>query len=419
MRTSPVPPQDLFLQVASSPGVAFLDGRAALERAPYSHLAWNPLRRLRMEANGSVRLDGEIVEGRPVLEAVDHFLEEESAAGRTVIGVFSYELKHWLEPRAGGGHCADLPVISLASYERSYTFDHVRNRWLDSPPKFPPATAGDVRVTRPRVSLDLGSYRQRFDQVQRWIAAGDIYQANLSIGFDAEIRGDAASLYERLATLNPALYGAYLDWGDFQILRNPPELFLERRGNRSATRPIKGTRPRGTSPGEDRRMAAELRADSKECAEHVMIVDLERNDLGRIAELGSVCVEEFQTVVSYPTLHHLESTVSACCRPGLRFSEILRAMFPGGSITGAPKIRAMQILGEIEPEGRGFFTGSILHHPPSGNFTMSIAIRTATVQAGRIRYGAGGGLVADSEAEREYKECFLKAQAFFAAANWP
>lgn len=418
MRASLVTPQDLFLRVASIPGVAFLDGRAGLERAPHSHLAWNPLRRLRMEANGSARLNGEIVGGCPALETIDRFLQEESAAGRTVIGVLSYELGRWLEPRTGGGPGVDLPVISLASYERSYTFNHIQNRWVDPPPEFPPATAGDVRVTRPRVSLDLGSYRQRFDRVQRWIASGDIYQANLSIGFDAEIRGDAASLYERLATLNPTHYGAYVDWGDFQILSNSPELFVERRGDRIATRPIKGTRPRGASPREDRRLAAELQADPKELAEHVMIVDLERNDLGRIAELGSVRVEEFQTVVSYPTLHHLESTVSARCRPGLRFSEILRAMFPGGSITGAPKIRAMQILGEIEPEPRGFFTGSILHHPPSGNFTMSIAIRTATVRAGRIRYGAGGGLVADSEAEREYKECFLKARAFFAAAKW-
>ena len=370
-----------------------------------------------MEADGSVRVDGEIVKTPHALGEIDRFLENEAEIGNTVIGAVSYDLRAWLEPRAGGGPRTDLPVIALASYERCYTFDHIYNRWIDSPPEFPPAPETDVCVTRPRPNLDLQSYRRLFDNVQHWIAAGDIYQANLSIGFDAEIRGSAASFYERLATGNPMPYGAYLDWGDFQILSNSPELFLERRGDRITTRPIKGTRPRGPSPEEDRRLARELSADPKELAEHVMIVDLERNDLGRFAEIGTVLVEEFEAVVSYPTLHHLESTISARSPRRLRFSEILRAIFPGGSITGAPKIRAMQIIDEIEPQGRGFFTGSILHHPPSGDFTMSIAIRTATVRSGRIRYAAGGGVVADSRAEGEYEECLLKALAFFAAAS--
>lgn len=412
-----ITPQALFARVASAPGVSYLDARAGLERAPYSHLAWNPVRRLRVEADGSLRENGVQKVGVTVLDAVDQFLESESEARHTVIGAISYDLRRWLEPRLGGKPRADVPFVVLASYEHVYTYDHVRRRWLDPPPEFAPTPLGSVNVTRPRANLDRETYRELFARVQRWIAAGDIYQANVSIGFEAEIRGTVPTFYERLATRNPMPYGAYLDWGDFQVLSNSPELFLERRGRRISTRPIKGTRPRGASPEEDRQLAHELRTDEKECAEHVMIVDLERNDLGRIAEIGSVLVEEFETVESYATIHHLESTISAHCVRGLRFSQILTAVFPGGSITGAPKIRAMQILDEIEPEPRGFFTGSILHYAPSGDFTMSIAIRTATVSSGRIRYAAGGGLVADSRADREYEECFLKARAFLDAAD--
>ncbi|MGH7857705.1 MAG: anthranilate synthase component I family protein, partial [Candidatus Binatia bacterium] len=209
----------------------------------------------------------------------------------------------------------------------------------------------------------------------------------------------------------------FLDLGDFQILSNSPELFLERRGLRVATRPIKGTRPRGATADADAGLIEELRRDAKERAEHLMIVDLERSDLGRIAEIGSIEVEDFAAVESYATLHHLESTVCGKVPPELPFSAFLRALFPGGSITGAPKIRAMQILEELETEGRGFYTGGILHYPPGRDFSMSICIRTATVRGGRVRYAAGGGLVADSNVEAEHAECLLKARAFFTAAT--
>jgi para-aminobenzoate synthetase component 1 len=240
---------------------------------------------------------------------------------------------------------------------------------------------------------------------------------NLAISFTGELCGSPVALYDRLASSHPVPYGAYVDCGDFTVLSNSPELFLRRRGGSITTRPIKGTRPRGETDADDARRREELRTDVKERAEHVMIVDLERNDLGRVAEIGSVRVEELEIVRSYPTLHHLESTVTARLSRETRFSDILRATFPGGSITGAPKIRAIQIISELECERRGVYTGAILHHLPNGDFTMSIAIRTATVTGTRVRYAAGGAVVWDSTARAEYRECLLKAQAFLEAAK--
>ena len=389
------------------PGVAFLDGRAGLARAPLSHVAVDPVGRLVVPCRA---------DAPDPLDAIDEFVEEETARGRTVIGAIGYELRHWIEPRSGGPPRGELPLVALASYGACHTFDHRERRWRTPPPPPPARRAGSVRLAPPRPLLDEEAYRRRFERVREWIGAGDVYQVNLSIPFESRVDGDPAALYERLARRSPAPYGAYLDFGDFHILSNSPELFLERRGDRLTTRPIKGTRPRGATPAADRALAGELRRDPKERAEHVMIVDLERNDLGRIARTGSVLVEELAALESYATVHHLESTVSARLRPGLRFTDCLRAMFPGGSITGAPKIRAMQILDALESTGRGFYTGGIVHHPPDGDFTMSICIRTAVVRGDRLSYVAGGGLVADSRAAAEYRECLLKARAFELAA---
>jgi para-aminobenzoate synthetase component 1 len=409
-------PAAAFTAVAGEPGTAFLDGRLASVRAPLSHLAWKPAAELRIGPDGHAT--GRAAAASP-LDLLDEFLVAETARGRSVIGALAYELRHWIEERAGGRPRGTLPIAVLYSFERVHTFDHLAGAWTGDPPDpiHRPRKSDSVEVSPPRPGLDFSAYQRAFRRLQEWIAAGDVYQANLSVPFSAEIRGSAAAFYERLAEASPPPYGGYLDCGDFQILSVSPELLLERRGARLETRPIKGTRPRGSDPAEDRRLAAELRSDPKELAEHVMIVDLERNDLGRIAEPGSVAVEEFATVVSYATVHHLESTVRATVRSGLRFSDFLRALFPGGSITGAPKIRAMQILQELEPQERGFFTGSLLLYRPDGNFTMNICIRTATVCDGGIRYAAGGGVVADSRPEREYEECLLKARAFFSAAR--
>jgi len=410
-------PADVFRGLCTTQRIAFLDGSAGTEHAPRSIFAWKPCRELRIDADAAIALDGSPWRRVDPLGALDEFLAGEGRSGRTVIGALAYELGGAIEPRARSPRPNTTPLAVLTSYAATLEFDHRRAVWSDVPPRVTTQALGACSVTDVRVSSDEADYARRFARAREWIGAGDVYQVNLAIAFTAAIHGHPALLYERLAARQPVPYGAYLDCGDIQLLSNSPELFLERLGDRLLTRPIKGTRPRGVGPSDDSRLLAELRASPKERAEHVMIVDLERSDLGRIAALGSVRVVEFEAVSTYPTLHHLESTVVARTRPGIPFSEVLRATFPGGSITGAPKIRAMQIIDAIEDRPRGFYTGAILHHRPDGDFTMSIAIRTATVTGDRIVYSAGGGLVWDSVASREYAECWLKARAFLDAAR--
>lgn len=258
-------------------------------------------------------------------------------------------------------------------------------------------------------------YRGGFDAIQRAIGDGDIYQANLSRRIVADSSAQPAALYRRLRRAQPVPHGAFLDCGGFQLLSNSPETFLIRDGDRILTRPIKGTRPRGSDSAGDERLRNELVADPKENAEHLMIVDLERNDLGRIARTGSVAVTRFAQVESFATVHHLVSEVSAELRPGVDLAGILRATFPGGSITGAPKIRAMELLAEVEENRRGPYCGAIGFFNGSRHLELSIAIRTAVTCDGRALYSTGGGIVADSDCEREWEETEVKAAAFRAA----
>jgi len=409
-------PAELFRGLCTQPRIAFLDGRAGHVDAPWSHVAWHPRHEFRMEADGTAAIDGRPARGDP-LASIDDFLACESAAGRSVIGMLAYELGCWLEPSIRQRARGELPVAVLVSYDDVLSFDHRSSSWSGPTPRVAEPILEPCVVQRLRVATDEAAYAELFERARAWIGAGDIYQVNLSIDFDGEIRGHPALLYERLASRHPVPYGAYIDCGDFALLSNSPELFLRRRGRSITTRPIKGTRPRGKNPSEDARRREELQASVKERAEHVMIVDLERSDLGRVAEIGSVCVEELEAVRTYPTLHHLESKVTARLRPDARLSDVLRATFPGGSITGAPKIRAIEIISELEAQSRGAYTGAILHHRPGGDFTMSIAIRTATVVGRHVRYVAGGAVVWDSTAGEEYRECLLKARAFLDAAR--
>lgn len=403
-----------FTQVCDRPGVAFLDGGAG--NLGRSFLAWSPVERLEIDIRG--RSEPRTSSGDAPLEAIEGFVRRHHARRRTVIGALSYDLRRWIEPTAGGPPRGRRPLAVLHAYDRVLSFEAPS---LDT--ANPPDPRAGTSEARPPLLghgvalVDRPSYRRMYARIRRALLDGEIYQANLAIAFEAELHGTASELYRRLAVEHPVPYGAYLDCGGFQILNNSPELLLHRRDLRLTTRPIKGTRPRGRDDAEDRRLRDQLRGDAKENAEHVMIVDLERNDLGRIAVRGSVAVTELANCVTYPTLHHLESTVTAELRTGVSLAELLRATFPGGSITGAPKIRAMRVIDEVEPEAREFYTGAIIHLPPSGELTASVAIRCAIAEAGRLRYFAGGGIVIDSDPEAEYDECLLKAAAVFAAGG--
>jgi para-aminobenzoate synthetase component 1 len=253
-----------------------------------------------------------------------------------------------------------------------------------------------------------------------YIEAGDIYQANITQRFQASLPAgfgrEASSrlaLYDALRRRNPATFAAFIDLGEAAILSSSPERFLKVAQKRIETRPIKGTRPRGANAAEDAALARQLLASEKDRAENLMIVDLLRNDLGRVAKLGSVKVPVLFGLESYATVHHLVSVVTAELDEGRSAVDLLRAAFPGGSVTGAPKIRAMEIIAELEPTARGPYCGAIGYLAATGAMDTNIAIRTLLIDGERISFQVGGGIVADSDPEAEYQETLAKARALF------
>lgn len=255
------------------------------------------------------------------------------------------------------------------------------------------------------------SYQAAVQRVRDYIASGDVYQVNLSQRARCHYQGDPVQLYQALRAGNPAPYGAYLDLGDWQLFSTSPEQFLQKRGPLLETRPIKGTRPRGATPEADRALAAELSASEKDRAELLMIVDLERNDLGRIAEFGSVHVEGLYQLERYARVIHQTARVKATLARGKDLYHALEALFPGGSITGAPKVRAMEIIEALEPTRRGAYCGSIGYIGFDGDAEFNIAIRSLHLKDGQLDYQVGGGIVWDSEPEAEYQETLDKARA--------
>jgi para-aminobenzoate synthetase component 1 len=256
------------------------------------------------------------------------------------------------------------------------------------------------------------SYRAAVERVREYIVAGDIFQANLSQRFEAPLAESAWSLYSRLRRRNPAPFAAFLDFPEVVVVSASPERFLrvDRQGH-VETRPIKGTRPRGIGPEHDAALGQALAESAKDRAENLMIVDLMRNDLSRVCAPGTVRVSELFSLEHYATVHHLVSTVVGELAPGADALDLLRAAFPGGSITGAPKLRAMEVIAELEPSRRGVYCGTIGYVSVTGEIDTSIAIRTAVVQDGRVYFSAGGGIVADSDPGQEYLETIDKARA--------
>jgi para-aminobenzoate synthetase component 1 len=252
--------------------------------------------------------------------------------------------------------------------------------------------------------------------VIEYIFAGDIFQANLSQRLEAPLLGTPLELYRRLRRRNPAPFAAFLDYGDVAIASSSPERFLRvDDGRQVETRPIKGTRPRGVGPEHDAALALALAESDKDRAENVMIVDLLRNDLSRVCRPGTVRVPELFAIEHYATVHHLVSTVVGELAPEHDAVDLLRAAFPGGSITGAPKVRAMQIIAELEPTARGVYCGAIGYVSVTGALDTNVVIRTYLVLGRDVYFQVGGGIVADSNPEQEYRETLDKARGLVAA----
>jgi para-aminobenzoate synthetase component 1 len=295
---------------------------------------------------------------------------------------------------------APLPPRSLAPVPPSFP---VEGGWWDS----------ELPI---RSSFTRTGYLSAVERVREYIFAGDIFQANLSQRFEAPLGESPWALYRRLRASNAAPFASFLDGPDATVISASPERFLRVDGEgRVETRPIKGTRPRGVGPEHDAALGQALAESPKDRAENLMIVDLMRNDLSRVCAPRSVRVSELFSLEHYATVHHLVSTVVGQLEAGRDGFHLLRAAFPGGSITGAPKLRAMEVIAELEPSRRGVYCGSIGYWSVTGELDTSIAIRTAVVRDGRVYFSAGGGIVADSDPEQEYRETLDKARAMIDA----
>jgi len=365
------------------------------------------------------------------------------------VGYFSYDLCHFIERLpATAVDDLNLPECYLAFYDTIVAFDHLEKKTYLVSTGFPelretkrkrraeerlkevkswmlnkPSIAGELCSVSTEEGMVLKSnfsheeYLRAVENVREYIRAGDIFQVNLSQRFEADLSIPPYELYQRLRKINPAPFASYLDFDGVSVVGASPERFLKVQGDWVETRPIKGTRPRGKSAAEDRALADELLASIKDRAENVMIVDLERNDLGRVCRYGTVRVTELAILETYPTVFHLTSTVKGrLCEDKDRI-DLLKATFPGGSITGAPKVRAMEIIDELESTRRSVYTGSIGYLSFSGEMDLNIVIRTFLVKGGRAYFQVGGGIIYDSEPEAEYVETLDKAKALIQALN--
>ncbi len=322
------------------------------------------------------------------------------AKGRWLAGFASYELGYALEPRLMPLMPARrrLPLLMFGVYS--------------SPAAARPLRAGPAALRGFRPTWSDQSYREAFDRVHALIGAGDIYQANLTFPVDMQSEGGSEALYAALTAVQPVGHGALLQAeGLPAILSRSPELFFRTCANgQIETKPMKGTQPRSADPSEDARRRVFLQTDDKNRAENLMIVDLLRNDISRICRPGTVRVPDLFAVESYVTVHQMVSRITGQMQPGTGLGDIFRALFPCGSITGAPKVRAMEILAGLEPDPREIYCGTIGWAAPDGRSEFNVAIRTLMVEGGKARLDVGGGVVYDSTPQAEYEEALWKAR---------
>ncbi|MEW6553992.1 MAG: aminodeoxychorismate synthase component I [Actinomycetota bacterium] len=442
--------EDIFHRIALSPYACFLDSSLVMERlGRYSFIGFDPYLVLTTRGRGCRwwRRGGTTEETsenpfNALRAALGEYRLEDAARGLPPflgggMGYLSYELGRCLEklPERAVDDLG-LPEMCFAFYDRVLAHDHASGRtWIaaahpEDPGKVLAEAESRLEGTAPEYpspphpaeasfvsNFSRDEYMEAVGRVKEYILAGDIYQANLSQRFQAPLREHPWVLYRRLRRLNAAPFAAYFNAVDGQVCSSSPERYLAGEGGHVETRPIKGTRRRSDDPREDRRLAEELLASAKDRAELSMIVDLERNDLGRVCEYGSVEVEEHAVIEHYATVHHLVSTVVGELHPGRDVIDLLKGSFPGGSITGAPKIRSMEIIDELEPTARSVYTGSIGYLGYNGKYDLNIAIRTIICKGDMAYFQVGGGIVADSDPADEYQETLDKGKAIFAALS--
>jgi para-aminobenzoate synthetase component 1 len=435
-----------FRTLARLPWAMWLDSAAADDHDRFDILVADPYVTLRTRGATTeiaTRAGATRESQRPPLELVREQLGAVSDGapglpfGGGAVGYFGYDLGRRLEriPSIAAADIA-MPDLAIGLYDWAVVVDHAARRtWLvgngrdeGTFARWPEIIAQlsakphpepkPFRVHgRPTSNLDRNAYATAFHAVQEHIRRGDCYQVNLTQRFSAHAEGDAWHAYLRLREINPAPFAAYLDLPDGKVVCSSPERFLRLREGRVETKPIKGTRPRSKDPQRDRALADELRTSAKDRAENVMIVDLLRNDLGKCCVPGSVRASKLFDIESFASVHQLVSTVEGQLAPGKHALDLVAACFPGGSITGAPKVAAMRIIEELEPQRRSVYCGSIGYIGFDGNMDLNIAIRTLVQQGERVYTWAGGGVVADSNVDAEYQESLDKAAAMLAVMD--
>ena len=333
------------------------------------------------------------------------------ASGKYVAGYFAYECAAHFELTTHVNGKTNAPLAWFGVFSSVYTFDHLKNCFEPDIPRELLRSSQPERsftVSNLQLQIDKDAYNSKINSIHERIRAGETYQINLTDAYSFDFSGSPAAFYAALNESQAVPYSAFIHHGDQFILSLSPELFFRVNDRALVTCPMKGTAPRGRTLQEDLQISEWLKNDPKNRAENVMIVDLLRNDIGRLCEYGSVRAERLFAVEKYDTLFQMTSTVTGTLRPGVHPYEIFRSTFPCGSVTGAPKIRSMQIISELEHEPRGVYTGAIGYFAPDGDSTFNVAIRTVTLDGTRGKMGVGGGITIDSNAEEEFRECELK-----------
>lgn len=457
-------PLSVYLKLADAPHTYLLESVQGGERFGRYSIIGLPARRT-VAFHGKVmevREDGQVVETR---EVADPFAEVEALRasyavpkleglpGFTggLVGWFGFECIGYIEPRLAGGDTRDelgTPDIYLMLSEELAVFDNLKGRlylivhadprqpgaWdqaqlrldaltdkLRCPGSYPPPLSRDVLDESHFVSgFTREGFIEAVEKSKEYIRAGDVFQVVLSQRLSVPFNARPVDVYRALRALNPSPYMYFLDTGDVQVVGSSPEILVRQQqdgqgGSQVTVRPIAGTRPRGATPAEDLALEQDLLADPKELAEHVMLIDLGRNDVGRVAEAGSVEVGERFVIERYSHVMHIVSEVTGTLLPGLSYADVLRATFPAGTVSGAPKIRALEVIRELEPIKRNVYAGSIGYIGWHGDADTAIAIRTAVIKDGRLHVQAGAGIVYDSDPQKEWDETMNKGRALFRA----
>jgi anthranilate synthase component 1 len=451
-------PLSIYLKLANEPYTYLLESVVGGERfGRYSFIGLAATSRLEVRGHECVEIEGGAEAARTTaddpLDFVQGYLDRYRTAKDArlprfcggLVGYFGYEIVQYIEKRIGKAPKSDplgvpdivllvseeiaivdnlsgkLSLVVYANPEEPGAYGRARARLsellqkLRSPVHIPPDTRGR---SEPAVSgFGQQAYHAAVEKAKRYIYEGDIMQVVPSQRMSKPFGATPLALYRALRTLNPSPYMYYFDLADFHIVGASPEILVRLEGDNVTVRPIAGTRRRGATPEEDAALAEELLSDAKERAEHIMLVDLGRNDAGRVTQIGTVKVTEQMVVERYSHVMHIVSNVEGKLAPGLKAIDVLRATFPAGTVSGAPKVRAMEIIDELEPVKRGVYAGAVGYLGYHGNMDVAIALRTAIVKDGTLYVQAGGGVVADSDPEAEWQETQNKAKALLRAAE--